>query len=118
MACPNLQRLNLQYCTECMRSLQGLQAIASHCHNLQGLNLLGICVLMVEDHVQLWEILTAIKLTHLGVYCCVLKVEATNKEKLIHLYQNCLTISGIQCYQHYHYDNGVVYNVLTYFFVS
>jgi len=35
--CPNLQKLDLRYCDNC---LQGLQAIAGHCHNLQGLNLL------------------------------------------------------------------------------
>ncbi|XP_065893308.1 uncharacterized protein [Dysidea avara] len=51
IACPNLQRLNLQDCHLCLKSLQGLQAIASHCHSLQGLNLLGICVLVVEDHI-------------------------------------------------------------------
>ena len=50
IACPNLQRFNLQKCFCCLISLQGLQAIASHCHNLQGLNLLGIHVSLVEDY--------------------------------------------------------------------
>ena len=50
IACPNLQRLNLQHCCYCLINLQGLQAIASHCHNLQGLNLLGISILNVQDH--------------------------------------------------------------------
>ena len=41
--CPNLQRLNIQQCSRCLKSLNGLQAIASHCNNLQGLNLTGMC---------------------------------------------------------------------------
>ena len=54
ITCPNLQRLNLRNCHDCLQSLlQGLQAIASHCHNLQGLNLLGIHVSGVEDHILL-----------------------------------------------------------------
>ena len=97
IACPNLQRLNLQDCYDCLESLQGLQAVASHCHNLQGLNLLGICVTKVEDQIQLWEILSNMKLTHLGVAFCVLTPEAANKEKLICLYQKCWTNRGIQC---------------------
>ena len=94
IACPNLQRLNLQDCYFCFDSLQGLQAIASHCHNLQGLNLLGIlCVSKVEDQTRLWEILSNMKLTHLEVEYCVLRSKAANKEKLICLHQKCWTIS-------------------------
>ena len=48
IACPNLQRLNLKRCALSLKTLQGLQAIASHCHNLQGLNLLDICVSQVR----------------------------------------------------------------------
>ena len=51
IACPNLHRLDLGMRDLSLKSLQGLQAIASHCHNLQGLNLFGICVSKVEDHV-------------------------------------------------------------------
>ncbi|XP_065908136.1 uncharacterized protein [Dysidea avara] len=89
IACPNLQRLDLKICDYCLESLQGLQAIASHCYNLQGLNLLGICVSKVEDQTRLWEILSNMKLTHLGVEYCILRLEVTNKEKLIYLYQKC-----------------------------
>ena len=96
IACPNFQRLNLQDCYYCLESLQGLQAIASHCHNLQGLNLLGICVSNVENQTRLWEILSNIKLTNLGVKSCVLTSKAAKKEKLICLYQKCWTIRGIQ----------------------
>jgi len=40
IACPNLQRLNLRDCNCCLESVKGLKAIASHCRNLTGLNLL------------------------------------------------------------------------------
>ena len=97
IACPNLQRLNLQNCCHCLKSLQGLQAISGHCLNLQGLNLLGICVSKVEDQTQLWEILSNMKLTHLAVEYRALRSKAANKEKLICLCQKCWTIRGIQC---------------------
>ena len=97
IACPNLQRLNLQDCFHCLESLQGLQTNASHCHNLQGLNLLGILASLVEDHSLLWEILSDMKLTHLAVQDCnILKSDAASKERLICLYQKCWTIRGIQ----------------------
>ncbi|XP_065906237.1 F-box and leucine-rich repeat protein 13-like [Dysidea avara] len=97
IACPNLQVLNLEYCHHCMKSLQGLQAIASYCRNLEGLNILGIRVSELEDHILLWEILSDMKLTHLVVEFCILRLEAANKEKLIGFYQKCWTIRGIQC---------------------
>ena len=97
IACPNLQRINLQNCSYCLKDLQGLQAIASHCHKLQGLNLLGMCFSLVEDHILLWEIFSNMKLTHLAMEHCVLRSKAANKVKLISLYKQCLTIRGIQC---------------------
>jgi len=97
IACPNLHRLNLQNCSRCLVSLRGLQAIASHCHNLQGLNLLNICISKVEDHILLWKILSNMKLTHLAVDFCAFISEVTNKEKLIFTFQNCWTIRAIQC---------------------
>ena len=120
ITCPNLQRLNLQRVNFdrrnfSLKSLQGLQAIASHCHNLQGLNLLDICVSQVEDQVRLWEILSNMKLTYLGVTYCVLRSEATNKEKLIYLYQKCWTIRGIQCVCCYDCDCVVNSKELPYF---
>jgi len=97
IACPNLQRLNLNDCEHCLENLQGLQAIASHCHNLQGLNLLGIHASEDEDCIPLWEILSDMKLTHLAVQLCMnTRLEVTNKEKIISLFQKCLTITGIQ----------------------
>ena len=98
IACPNLQRLSLLDCDCCLESLQGLKAIAGHCRYLQGLNILGIHVSKVEDHVVLWEVLSKMRLTHLAVEFCLLRSEAANKEKLVCLYQNCWTIRAIQCH--------------------
>jgi len=64
IACPNLHKLNLQGCCHCLESRQGLKAIASHCHNLQGLNLDNKACAKV---ITLWEILSKMKLTHLAV---------------------------------------------------
>ena len=64
VTCPNLQRLDVRNNKSCLNNLQGLQTITSSCHNLQGLNLLGIPVSEVEDQTQLWEILSDMKLTH------------------------------------------------------
>ena len=96
VAYPNLQRLNVEG-SVCLQSLRGLQAIASHCPNLQGLNLLGIHVSKVEDHILFWEICGDMKLTHLAVEYCLFKSGAANKKKLICLYQKCWTKRGIQC---------------------
>ena len=68
ISCPNIQQLNLQYSHDCLRRLQGLQAIVTHCSNLQGLNILGIT--WVENQVELWQIL---KLIHLVVDLCVVE---------------------------------------------
>ena len=51
IAYPNLQRLSLQKYIHSLKVLQGLKAVASHCHNLQGLNLLSINVSQLEDHI-------------------------------------------------------------------
>ena len=96
LTCPYLQRLNLRNCHHCLESLQGLQAIASHCHNLQGINLLGIHVSQVENHILLWEILSDMKLTHLAVQFCILRSQTANKEKLVCFYKKCLTVRGIE----------------------
>ena len=98
IACPNLQRLNLQDCNHCLKSLKGLRAIASHCQNLQGLNLVGIHVSVMENHVLLWEILSDMKLTHLAADVSVLLSKKTAiKQKLICLLQKCSSIKGIEC---------------------
>ena len=95
MACPNLQRLGLQDCYHCLESLQGLLAIASHCHKLEGLGLPGIHVSNVEDHILMWEILSNMKLTLLNVEFCILRPKAANKKRLIELFKKCWGITGM-----------------------
>ena len=96
--CPNLIRLNLFHCKDCLRSLKGLRAIASCCHNLQGVNLLGIQVTMVENHMQLWEILSGLKLTHLAIDLCNLmpfEDNDVNKQNLLKLYQKFVHLKAL-----------------------
>ena len=86
ISCPNTQKLNLQYSEDCLTSLQGLRAITTYCEKLQGLNILGIT--RVENQVQLWKILSDIKLTHLAVDLCVLEPkEEDDQAKLVEQYQ-------------------------------
>ena len=97
ITCPNLQRLNLQYADKCLKSLQDLQAIANYCYNLRVLNLLGIPVSVVENQVQLWEILSDIRLTHLAVDVCVMEpVMANDRDKLIELYQKFVNLIALE----------------------
>ena len=69
ISCPNIQQLNLQCSHDCLRRLQGLQAIVTHCSNLQRLNVVGST--WVENQVQLWQMLSDIKLIYLVVDLCV-----------------------------------------------
>ena len=88
--CPNLKRLNLSKGKNCLKSLKGLRAIASCCNNLQGINLCGIQVTEVENHIQLWEILSDMKLTHLALEPCnFMPVEDDDayRQNLVKLYQ-------------------------------
>ena len=96
-ACPNLQRLNLSE-TRCLKHLQGLRSIANCCNNLLGLNLLGIKVKEVENHMQLWEILSSMKLTHLSIELCIVmpyEGGSAYEQKLIGLYLKCLLLKAI-----------------------
>ena len=99
VVCPNLQRLNLRDHSNCLKSLQGLQAIAGYCHNLKGLNLLGIQVTEVENQMQLWKILSDMKLTHLSIELCItipFQNDDTYKQNLIILYQKCSQLQALQ----------------------
>ena len=96
--CPNFQQLMLYKCTRCLRSLRGLHAIAGHCHNLRGLNISGISITELESQVQLWEILSNLKLTHLSTEHCVINpcvAGVEYKEKLICLYQKCSSLVAL-----------------------
>jgi len=97
--CPNLRRLNLRDHTNCLKDLQGLRAIAHCCHHLQGLNLIGIQVTEIESNLQLWEILSDMKLTHLAIELCVIipfENDGLYKQNLIRLYQKCSLLQALQ----------------------
>ena len=97
ISCPDIQQLNLQYSEDCLKSLQGLRAIATFCENLQGLSILGIT--QIESQVQLWQILSCSKLTYLAIDLCVVKpVEVTDTGKLIELYQQFVTLKTLEFY--------------------
>ena len=97
IACPNLYRLSLEDNKNCLKDLRGLRAIASDCHNLQGLNLQGIPVTEVEDQVQLWQILSGMKLTNLALHLCILLPTRKVKQKLIRLLQTCTKLRELVC---------------------
>jgi len=96
--CPKLHRLSLAKNLNCLKKLQGLRAIASCCNNLQGLNLLGIQVSEVENHIQLLEILSNIKLTHLAIDLCNIvpfQNDDEYKQMLPRLYQKFLFLQAL-----------------------
>ncbi|XP_065907294.1 uncharacterized protein [Dysidea avara] len=102
LACPNLQRLNLQG-NDCLHSLKGLRAIVSHCPDVCGLNLMYIGVEQVESHLGLWELLSKMKLTHLFVDTCLFCGDS-DEEKLVQLFQKCSSLQALQierCYYHH-----------------
>jgi len=112
IACSNLQRSNLQKFYHCLESLQGLQAIASHCCNLQGLNLVNAAFhgAFLENVISSWKILSGMKLTHLAVDFIVFIRRDADKEELICLYQKCLSVRGIDSCQ-----IGITIDMLSYF---
>ena len=71
--------------------------IASHCHNLTGLDISGISTL--ESQIQLWEILSDMKLTHLAVDFCVispLSGDVVLKKTLVFLFQKCSSLIALE----------------------
>ena len=100
IACPNLQQLNLKENVNCLKSLQGLRAIATH-RKLEGLNILEISLGELESCVKLWEILVDLQLTYLAIdLCCLLCSEEDNhtKESIISLHQKCLKLKALESY--------------------
>jgi len=85
ISCPDPQRLSLWSSWRCLRSLQGLQLIASYCSKLQGLNLTGIKE--VEDHVLFWEVLSGTRLTHLALESCI--TAPANEDDIVKLTESC-----------------------------
>ena len=104
IACPNLQRLNLTGNEQCLSSLQGLQTVAECCASLSGLNLMHISVNKVEDQVDLWKILSGMKLTHLAVEVCMFQ-PAWNREHLVSLFKKFSRLYGLQLNAIYLYES-------------
>jgi len=98
VACPNLQQLSLLRNVNCLKSLQGLRAIAN-CQKLEGLNIREISVKDLESHVQLWEVIVDLQLTYLSIdLCCLLCSEGGNQTKIISLHQKCLKLKALESY--------------------
>ena len=75
-ACPNLKHLDIAHCTDALKSLQGLAAVAYHCPKLKGINANYIHDDDVEDIRTFWDILSRIKnLVYLTVTACLLSPE-------------------------------------------
>jgi len=101
IACPNLQQIKISRCCQCLTSLHGLHALASYCHNLRGLNMIGISESAVDSQVQLWEILSKMTLTHLVVdYCIIIPASgnAAHKKTLRCFYQKFSRLVALQIY--------------------
>ena len=94
IAHPNLQRLDLK--SPDTLCLTGLCTIAHHCHNFQGLSLLGHTVNEVENQARFWEILTDTKLTHLAVDACVLLSSLKDKKQFITFFQKCRNLRALE----------------------
>ena len=77
--------------------------LVSYCSNLQRLNLLGIPVIAVENRVQLWKILTGLRLTYLVIEACVLpcKEDFQTAQGIIAVYQK---FSGLRALELFHAD--------------
>ena len=98
ITCPNLHRLNLEDSAR-LKSLQGLHAIASTCHNLQGLNVVGMSAEHIKECTQLWEILSGMKLTHLAIDLCMLLSSVEEDSiKLISYFEKCKSLQALECY--------------------
>jgi len=95
IVCPNLKRLSLQHSSCCLTSLQGMQSIATNCDSLQGLNLMGITE--IEGQVQLWELLSNMRLTHLALELCLVEPSAvSDRDKLIILFAKFLNLKALE----------------------
>ena len=100
VACPNLQRLNVENNCNCLSSLQGLRVVAQHCYDLHGLSFKGISVEDIESHLGFWEILSSMKLTHLVIDVCVyyplFEIDPSYDQQLAGLFQRCSHLEALQ----------------------
>ena len=100
VACPNLQRLNLESNYDCLRPLRGLRMVANHCRDLRGLSIKCISVLDMESQIGLWDIVSSMSLTDLVADVCTLQSDSDNAQ-LISFFQKCSTLRALQCESFY-----------------
>jgi len=109
LACPNLERINLENNCDCLANLKGLETIAHRCHNLRGLNFKYISVTLVENHLKFWEILSGMELTHLVIDVCVFYAMNENDplydKQLCGYFQKCASLQALQL-ESFH-DDGI-----------
>jgi len=103
VACPNLQRLNLENNVDCLHPLKGLRMIASNCCNLRGLSVRCISVTYIESQLGLWDIVSRMRLTDLVADVCVLQSNS-NDVQLIGFFQKCSTLQALQLESFYDDD--------------
>jgi len=96
-SCPNIQRLSVIGRSIAVSVLDGLRAIALHCLNLHGLNLLdGGGESLKDFHISMWEILSEMKLTHLLLETCAIFGFNADEQKLSYIFQKCSTLQALQ----------------------
>ena len=99
IACPNLQQLHLQGSVNCLKDLQGLQAIVDKCKNLESLNLAGISVYWVESYFLLWDLLSSLKkLTLLTIDLCMILLydyDDDDKQRLVTMCKSCHSLLAL-----------------------
>ena len=73
----------------------GLRAIALNCPDFCGLNLSDIGV-VPECHLEFWEILSEMTVTHLFLETCAIFGDNSDEQKLAHLFQKCSSLQALQ----------------------
>ena len=99
MACPNLQHLHLQGNVNCLKDLQGFQAIVDKCEKLKSLNLAEISVLSIESYLLFWDLLSSLKkLTHLTIDLCMILLydfDDDDKQRLVTMCKSCHSLLAL-----------------------
>ena len=95
IACPQLQRLNLKGNTTLR--LEDLQMIATCCCNLKGLNLMEIPMRDMRLYINVWEVLSSMKLTYLSIdNLNSSRMDDEQEKQLIALFKQCRTLQALE----------------------
>jgi len=119
VACPQLQRLNL-WKNRSLR-LEDLQAIATYCCNLQGLNLVRMLISDSKFYMKVWEILSTMQLTHLAMDDSFFDTnqfitDGMNKKHLATLFKQFTTLQALELYSSSRYPTmRIDYELLAHF---